>query len=54
MVLRALPVADDPPQIPAQLRAELVGDIFGPAQPLGGIKPCLDALGEFHLLFGVE
>src|SRR5437588_9657922 len=54
MVLRALSVADDPPQIPAQLYGELVGDISGPAQPLSGIKPCLDALGEFHLLFGVE
>src|SRR5438270_3553916 len=54
MVLGALAVADDPAQIPAQLRRELVGDVRGPAHLLSGVKPGFDAFGQLHLLLGVE
>src|SRR2546421_153482 len=54
MVFGALAVADDPGQIPAQLRAELFGRVLGAAYPLGGTEPGLDALGELHLVLGVE
>jgi hypothetical protein len=54
MVFGALAVADNPGQIPAQLRAELFGRVRGAVHPLGGIEPGLDALGELHLVLGVE
>src|SRR5581483_9986325 len=54
MLFGALAVTGDPGQIPAQLRAELLGKLRGAAYPLGGIKPGLDALGQLHLLLRVE
>jgi hypothetical protein len=54
VVLGALAVADNPPQVPVQLRSKLVGRVGAPAQPFGGIKPDLDALGEVHFLLGGE
>ena len=60
VVLRALAVADDPQQVAAQLRGQLVGLLAGeagvlhPAQPLGRVEPGLDPLGQVDLLLGVE
>jgi hypothetical protein len=31
---------------------EFLGGILGPAYPLDGKQPCLDALGQLHLLLG--
>jgi hypothetical protein len=53
MVLGALAVADDPTQVPAQLRGQLLG-VVGPAYPLGGVETGLDARGELDLLLCVE
>src|SRR6185437_12252208 len=54
MVFGAFAVADDPGQIPALLRAELLSRVLGAVHPLGGIEPSLNALGELHLLLGVQ
>ena len=54
MVFGALPVADDPAQVPEQPRGKLFGDVLGPAHPLSGIESGLDLRGEPHLLLSVE
>ena len=54
MGLRPLAVADDPAQVPVQLRRESLGRIFGCAYSFGGIESGLDALAQIHLLFGGE
>jgi hypothetical protein len=54
MAFRALTVADNPAQVPAQLRGKLFGDVLRPAHPLSGVKPGFDARGDLHLLLGIE
>src|SRR5262245_57569869 len=54
MVLRALTFAHDAVQVPAQLRGERLSRVFGPAYPLGGIKPGFDLRGEPDLLLSGE
>jgi hypothetical protein len=50
----ALAVVDDPIQIPVQLQEELVGRVLGTAQPLSGVEPRLDVLGDLNFLPRVE
>jgi hypothetical protein len=50
----ALAVADDPIQILVQLQGELVGRVLGTTQPLSGVEPGLDTLGDLNFLLGVE
>ncbi len=54
MLFGAFAVADDPIQIPVQLRGECVARVLGTAQLLGGVEPGLDALGDLNFLLGVE
>ena len=54
VVFGAFAVADDPAQVPAQLRGELFGVVLYPVHPLGGVKAGLDLRGEPYLVLGVE
>jgi hypothetical protein len=54
VVLGALAVADDPVEVAAHLRGELLALLLDLAQPLGAVEAGLDALGEVDLLLGVE
>src|SRR3954463_10438039 len=54
VVLGPLAVADDPVEVAAHLRGELLALLLDLAQPLGGVEPGLDPLGEVDLLLRVE
>ena len=54
MLFGALAVVDDPIQIPVQLQGELVGRVLGTAQPLSGVEPRLDVLGDLNFLLRGE
>lgn len=49
-----LALADNPAQIPAPQRGQVLDGLLGPTQQLSGIQPGLDALGQLHLLLGAE
>jgi hypothetical protein len=54
VIFGALAVAGDPAQVPTQLRGQLLTDILGPANPLGGVEPSLNPRGQLRLLLGAE
>ena len=41
-------------QVAAHLVGQLLAGLLGGAQPLGGVEPGLDPLGQLDLLLGVE